>query len=135
MKKPVVSLVVSLIVAAGFAGSGIVAGQEYQTPSTKDVTLTGCLVQGSGPTVFILENAKTNPADTSQKGRNYLLSSGVASVSFQEHLNNEVRVEGKAEIKDPPAQPSGMRINESELPKLKAMKITHVASTCSPPLS
>ena len=34
-----------------------------------------------------------------------------------------------------PDQPAGQPVKESDLPKLKATKLTHVASTCSQPLN
>ena len=135
MKLPIVALAVCLVVAAGLAMPDALAGQDYQTPKSKEVSLTGCLVQGSGPSVFILENAKADPRDSTEKGQNYLLTAGSVSISFSQHLNNEVKVDGKAEMKDRLAQPVGERRNESDLPKLTATKITHVASTCSSPLS
>jgi hypothetical protein len=135
MKLPMSALAVCLVVGAGLAMPDALAGQESQTPKSKEVSLTGCLVQGSGPSVFILENAKADPRDSTEKGQNYLLTGGSMSVSFSQHLNNEVKVDGKAEMMDRPAQPAGDRINESDLPKLTATKITHVASTCSSPLS
>jgi hypothetical protein len=134
MKHRNVALSVCVAVAAAFALTGVLAGQESQLQKFQEVSLTGCLVQGTGPNVFILENAKADPRDTSQKGRSYLLDSGTASISFREHLNNEVLVDGEAEMKTPPAVPAGQRVKESDLPKLKAAKIEHVAETCSSPL-
>ena len=131
MKLPIVALAVCFVVAAGFAVPGTLAGQESQTSKTKEVSLTGCLVQGSSPSVFILENAKADPRNSDEEGRSYLLTGGSMAVSFSAHLNNEVRVDGKAEMKNSAAQPAGERVKESDLPKLTATKITQVASTCS----
>jgi hypothetical protein len=131
MKLPIVALAVCFVVAAGFAVPGTLAGQEYQTSKAKEVSLTGCLVQGSSPSVFILENAKADPRNSDEEGRSYLLAGGSMAVSFSAHLNNEVRVDGKAEMKNSAAQPAGERVKESDLPKLTATKITQVASTCS----
>ena len=135
MKNTIVAFGLCLTVVAAFAMTAPVAGQEPQAPKYKEVSLTGCLVQGTGPDVFILENAKADPRDASQKGWNYVLASGAAAVSFREHLNNEVRVDGAAETKMPTAMPAGESIKESDLPKLKATKIVHVATTCSQPLN
>ncbi len=90
---------------------------------------------GTGPTVFILENAKADPRDSNEKERRYLLASTTTAISFREHLNHEVRVDGTAEMKMPPTQPVGETVKESDLPKLTATKITHIATTCSRPLS
>ena len=134
MKQSIVALSVGLAVTAALVATAPLAGQESQAPAYKSVSLTGCLVQGTGPDVFVLENAKLDPRDASQKGRSYVLASGAAEVSFREHLNNEVRVDGTAEMKTPPAPPDGETVKESDLPKLKATKIVHVATTCSQPL-
>ena len=135
MKNRIVALSVCFAVAAAFGMTRILAAQESQLPKFEEVSLTGCLVQGSGPSVFILENARTDPRDTSQKGRSYVLADGSMSISFRDHLNNEVRVDGEAEMKTPPAMPVGQRAKESDLPKLKATKVTHIATTCSAPVS
>ena len=135
MKHPIVTLSVCLAVALAFGMTGTLAGQDYQPPKSEEVSLTGCLVQGTGPAVFILENAKVDPSDRSQNGRSYLLAASSSSVSFREHLNHEVRIDGMAEVKMVPDQPAGQPVKESDLPKLKATKLTHVASTCSQPLN
>jgi hypothetical protein len=135
MKFPIVALAVCLVAAGGLVMPDVLAGQQSQPPKSKEVSLTGCLVQGSGPSVFILENAKVDPRDSTEKGQRYLLTSSSMSISFSQHLNSEVKVDGKAEMKDRPAQAADERMNESDLPRLTATKITHVASTCSSPLS
>jgi len=134
MKHRFVTLSVCLAVAAGFALTTTLNGQESQTAKYEEVSLTGCVVQGTGPSVFILENAMVDPREDNQKGRNYILASGSTPISFREHLNTEVRIDGTAEMKMLPDPASGESVKESDLPKLKATKITHVATTCSPPL-
>ena len=134
MKNTILALSLCLAVAAAFAMTAPVAGQESQLPKFKEVSLTGCLVQGTGPDVFILENAKADPRNASEKGWTYFLASGAAAVSFREHLNNEVRIDGMAEMKMPAPPAAGESVKESDLPKLKAATIVHVATTCSQPL-
>ena len=135
MKYRIVMLSACLCVAAALAAARVVTGQEAQEPKTQAVTLTGCVVQGTtGHSVFILENAKADPSDSSEKGRSYVLASSGMSISFREHLNHEVRISGMAETKLPPTPPMGESVKESELPRLTAATITHVASTCSPPI-
>ena len=135
MKNTIRAFSLCLAVVAAFAMTAPVAGQESQLQKFKEVSLTGCLVQGTGPDVFILENAKADPRDASQKGWTYVLASGAAAVSFREHLNNEVRIDGMAEMKMPAPPAAGESVKESDLPKLKATKIAHVATTCSQPLN
>ena len=136
MKHRIVTMGVCLCLATAFAATVRVAGQEsppHQEQKAEDVSLTGCLVQGSGPNVFIFENAKTDPTDSSEVGRSYLLTTTMASISFREHLNHEVQIDGSAENRMPPTPTMGKKVNESDLPKLTATKVTHVATTCSQP--
>jgi hypothetical protein len=133
MKHRIVTIAVCLCLAAAFAVTATVAGQEsqpQQQQKTRDVSLTGCLVQGSGPSVFVLENAKADPADTNEEGRSYLLTTSTESISFREHLNNEVRIDGSAETRMPPP---GQTVKESDLPKLDATSLMHVSTTCTQP--
>ena len=61
--------------------------QPRSTPpaSTQDrgssVTLTGCLIQGSSPNVFLLENAKIGPASSSRSSTERSSSQGQSSSS------------------------------------------------------
>ena len=133
MKHRIVTLSVCLCIAAAFAAARVAAGQYSQPPKTHEITVTGCVVQGTEPTVFLLENAKADPRDSTEKGRSYLLVSEATSISFREHLNHEVKVSGTAEMKMPVTPPEGQRAMESDLPKLTATKVIQVASTCSSP--
>jgi len=105
-----------------------------QTAQTKapDVTVTGCIIQGSGPNVYILENAKINKDDTAEKARSFVIVSAGEDLSFKPHLNHEVRVTGMAEAKVPPTPPAGQKVAEKDLPKLTAKSVTMVADRCSP---
>jgi hypothetical protein len=133
MKDRFAAMSVCLCVAAAFAltiGVGAQGSQPEQKEKTRDVSLTGCLVQGSGPNAFLLENAKTDPGDSNEMGRSYLLATDDSSISFRDHLNHEVRIDGTAETKMPP---EGQKVKESDLPKLTARGLTHVATTCGEP--
>ena len=86
-----------------------------QPTANEEMTLTGCLVQGSGPTVFVLENAKmgtgssatgaaagassTSPSASASastaEGKSYILASS-ASVDLRSQLNRQVRIVGTA---------------------------------------
>ena len=134
MKHRFVTMAACLCLAAAFALTATVAGQEsqpQQQQKTRDVSLTGCLVQGSGPSVFVLENAKADPTDATEEGRSYLLTTSSESISFRENLNSEVRIDGSAETKMPP--PPGQTVKESDLPKLDATSLMQVSTTCSQP--
>jgi hypothetical protein len=109
--------------------------QEPQKQMPPEVTLTGCVVQGSSPTVFILDNAKKDPASTTEKGVRYVLASAVEDVDLRTHLNHEVRIVGEVDIKvsaDPvtPPVPPMPPDPEKNLPRLKAKSVTMVSDTC-----
>src|SRR6185295_6941605 len=54
---------------------------QQQQKDKPDVTLTGCLSQGSSPTVFILDNAKLNVEDRGEKGKIFVLVAGTEHLS------------------------------------------------------
>jgi hypothetical protein len=106
-----------------------------QTASQKltDVELTGCLVQGTGPTVFIIENAKTEAQTEAEKGKTYVLVSGAEKIEFTPHLNKKVKITGSVDntsmTKATP--PAGQRVEEKDLPRLTVKSVSHVADTCA----
>jgi hypothetical protein len=108
------------------------AAQTPQTAQTaiNDVTLVGCVTQGSSPTVFLFENA-VDPADKNSKPRSFRLMAKVADVDLTEHVNHKVELKGTAEAKVPPATATG-KVAEKDLPVFTAKSATHVATTCSP---
>ena len=94
MKRFAIGLLASLAVA-----TSLVAAQEQAKPAAADqqknppdVSVTGCLTQGSGPTVFILDNARMNPRDQNEKAKSYLLVAATEDPRLRE-----------------PAQPRGER--------------------------
>ena len=96
MKRFVTGLLASLAVA-----TSLVAAQEQAKPATADqqknppdVSITGCLTQGSGPTVFILDNARMNPRDQNEKAKSYLLVAATEDLGFANQLNHQVSVTG-----------------------------------------
>jgi len=111
--------------------------------SVPDVTLTGCLIQGSGPTVYILENAKTSTAMASDKGKSYVLTIAPSStVNFRDQLNHQVRIVGltddkTAVIVTPPAggapsvSTTVVKVEEKDMPKFSTRTVTRIADTCA----
>jgi hypothetical protein len=75
------------------------------------VILEGCLVQGSGPTVFVLENAKLSTQDRTARGMSYIVSEATAAdLDLSDHLNHQVRLTGlttPAPAASTPPAPSG----------------------------
>jgi hypothetical protein len=119
--------------------TALVAAQGAQTPppaaapqgekGMKDVTLTGCLVQGSAPAIFLLEDARLNPEDKNEKAKKYFVTA--AAPDLKANLNKEVRIIGQAETKEPPTPPAGQKVAEQDLPKLAVKTIAAVADRCT----
>jgi hypothetical protein len=110
-----------------------VSAQTPQTPAAKDapadVTLTGCLVQGSAPNVFVFQNAKKDAKSTSEKGVSYVVVASSETINLRSHLNHEIQVTGQSDGKIAPM--SSERASETELPKLSAKNVTMIANTCA----
>ena len=103
---------------------------------SKDVTLTGCLVQGSSPSVFILENAKMSTASASDKGKSYVVVV-TGAADLKPHLDHQVRIVGGESIAAASSSPapsaassSDKKNDEASFPKLNARTVTMVANTC-----
>ena len=147
MKRNVFSVIASVIIAGTLVGAQNAPSQEPasapQAPaaaapaaaapaaspsqdSPDDSTLRGCLIQGSGPTSFVLENAKlsTDPADA--KGKSYAVEISAEPDQIKSILNSHVQIVGKAEK----ASSSDDKKDDKDLPKLTAKRITRVAATC-----
>jgi len=113
-----------------------------QGAATPDVTLTGCLVQGSAPTVFILENAKTGTASASDKGTSYVITMAPsATVDLRGQLNHQVRIIGTTDDKTtviatpsagaPGASATVAKLDEKDMPRFSSRTIVRVADTCA----
>jgi hypothetical protein len=133
MKRHVLSVIVASVFATGLVaaqGSGS-AQTQPQTQKAPEAVLTGCIIQGSSPTVFILDSARQNAQDQNEKAKTYVLVVGAEDLDFKQHLNHEVRVTGVAENKTPPTPPAGQKVQEKDLPKLTAKSVTMVADRCT----
>lgn len=92
--------------------------------------LTGCLLQGSDPNVFILDNARVSTQPTTVPGKSYVVTmTDIGGLRAQ--LNHQVRITGKAEDKVLPAAKPGEKADEKDLPKLTASAVTSIATTCA----
>jgi hypothetical protein len=126
------------LMASVILGSTLVAAQATTPPQTQpktqvpEVTLVGCIVQGSAPTIFILENAKKDPANPNEKGMTYFLVAAAEDLTFRPHLNHEVRLTGTLEQRTPPIPPPGEKVPEKDLIKFSAKSATMVADRCAP---
>ena len=102
---------------------------------TADITLTGCLIQGSAPNVFVLEDAKASTAAAGDTGKSYVVVV-TGAADLKPHLNHQVRIVGaeNASVKVTPT-PGGAQVevkqnDESSFPRLNARTVTMVANTC-----
>lgn len=120
---------------------GTVAARASQDPVQRraipEAVLTGCVVQGSSSTLFILDNAKKDPNSAVEKGERYLLSSSVKDVDLRTHLNHEVRITGEVDLRvsaipsrEPVSSDPKRPANERTLPRLIARTITLVSDKC-----
>ena len=149
MKTVVTALVVCFGLAVSVAGfQGSQTGQAGQTPPTTqtppppqtpptpptqkpampDVTLTGCVVQGSSPTVFLFDNAKKDPKSTTEKGVRYVAVIAAEDVDLRKNLNHEVQMTGQIELKAVP--PPGQKVEEKDLPRFSVKSLTSLSDTC-----
>jgi len=128
MKRTTVGVCLALVLA-----TALIAAQSQDPagapPKIADLSLTGCLTQGSGPTVFILQNARRNARDRSEQGLSYMLVDAAADLALQTHMNHEVMVTGAADAKVQ-APPPGQKSNEKDLPKFSVKSLTEVADRC-----
>jgi hypothetical protein len=139
MKRQVIGVLASVLAASALiaARSGqATANPPAQTPSQTmksgaDVTVTGCLTQGSSPAVFILSNAKQKPDDKNEKGQSYVVVAASEDLPFVPNLNHEVSVTGStdAKVATPPAV--GGKLSETDLPRFSAKNVTVVADRCT----
>ncbi len=103
--------------------------QTPQKPAVPEVTLTGCLVQGSTPAVFIFENARKDPKSTTEPAVKYVVLASAEDLNLRTHLNHEVRISGLPDGKVAP--PTTQKVDEKDLPRLSAKSLTMVADTCT----
>jgi hypothetical protein len=102
--------------------------------------LTGCLVQGSSPSVFILDNARLSTDAKTAEGKKYLVSMTDAA-GLRNQLNRQVTIVGTADAKavvsppvgtpDTPSPAGAARADERDLPRLSAKSIVRVADVCT----
>jgi len=104
-----------------------IVGDDQKTPP--DVTLSGCLIQGSTPSVFLFDNARKDLKDKGEKGVRYLVLIAGEDLDLRAHLNHEVTMTGRIELK--PALPAGQKPTEKDLPTFATKNVTMVSDTCA----
>ena len=103
-----------------------------QQKTAPEITLTGCLVQGSTPAVFIFENAKKDPKDTNEAAVKFIVLASTEDLNLRSHLNHQVRITGVSDGRVAP--PTAQKVEEKDMPKLSAKSLTLVADTCAVPV-
>jgi len=142
MKIALTALAVCLAVTASTAAFQTPHPGQQQTPPTQgqqivgddqktppDVTLTGCLIQGSTPSVFLFDNARKDAKSTTEKGVRYLVLISGEDLDLRTHLNHEVAMTGRIELKPAPA--AGQKPTEKDLPTFATKNVTMVSDTCT----
>jgi hypothetical protein len=69
------------------------ASQPSQQKSGSETRLTGCLVQGSSPNVFVLDNARMSTDAKTAEGKKYVVVMADAS-DLREQVNRQVTITG-----------------------------------------
>ena len=140
MKRLLTALAVTLATASTFAmqqppptqqppPAQQAAPAQEQKAAAAEVALTGCLVQGSGPAIFVIENAKKDAKSSTEKGVSYIVVASSPDLNLRTHLNHEVTITGQSDGKTAPA--TGTKFEEKDLPKLTAKNVTMVSNTCA----
>jgi hypothetical protein len=105
------------------------AQTQPQKPPTQEITLTGCLIQGTTPTVFIFDKARKDPKSPTEKAVKYVVVPSTADLNLRPHLNHEVQIVG---VWDGRTAPATDKVEEKDLPRFTAKAVTMVADTCTP---
>src|SRR4026209_3020154 len=154
MKRNVLSVMASFIIAGTLVGAQNAPAQDQapapqapasaasapQAPapgaagpsqaSPDDTTLKGCLIQGSGPTTFILENAKLSSDAADVKGKSYVVEISAQPDQIKSIINTHVQIVGTAAKDSSASSADEKKRDEKDLPTLTAKRITRLAATC-----
>ena len=103
--------------------------QEAQKPAEVEITLTGCVIQGSGPTVFIIENARKDPKSTTEPAVKFIVVPATEDLNLRGHLNHSVTIVGVSDGK--PVVLMTKKVEEKDLPRISVKSVTMVADTCT----
>ena len=99
-------------------------------PTEAEITVTGCLVQGSAPTVFVLQNAKRDPQSATEKAARYVVVPAAEDLVLKPHLNHQVRILGVPDGRPQPTPQAGGTVDEKLVPALSAKALTMVSAAC-----
>ena len=119
MKRTIFSVLASFIIAGTLVGAQDAPAQDRpasapQAPASQapapaaasqsqdsadDMTLKGCLIQGSSPTTFILDNATPATAAAGAKGQRYVVEISAQPDQIKSILNSHVQIVATADAK------------------------------------
>jgi hypothetical protein len=111
------------------------APQSKGADANPSVTLTGCLVPGTGPNEFVLQNVR--PKDTQQQSMSltaasYTVVASSNSVDLAKELNHQVEIKGRTD-NSVPSPTTEARVDQTMPPKLIANDIKSIADKCTAP--
>jgi hypothetical protein len=100
-------------------------------PAGPDLTVTGCVVEGTDAGVYVLTNVVTRP-DGSDLPKTFRLVSTGEDLDFALHSNHQVQAVGRAEVKAtaPRETPPGARIDPRDLPAFSVKSMRSVSDRC-----
>jgi len=135
MKNHLLGICAAIVVATALTTAQSASGQAPAADLQRgaDVTLIGCLIQGSNATTFVLDRARLDPQSKTEKPKTYVVIAEADSVALAPQVNHEVAIKGIAEQKTIPAPEPGKKIAEKDLPKLRASSVMAVSESCPPP--
>ena len=96
-------------------------------PQPPEVTLHGCLVQGTTPGIFLLKGA-VNPVKKDDTPKVYRLTSQIEDPDFTSVLNKQVTATGIPDAKPQPKLTE--KVKDEDLPAFSISKFEAIADTC-----
>jgi hypothetical protein len=105
--------------------------QTSAKPTEAEITVTGCLSQGSTPNVFVLQNAKRDALSATEKAARYVVVPAAEDLVLKPHLSHQVRILGVPDGRPQPTPQAGGTVDEKLIPALSAKSLTMVSASCS----
>jgi hypothetical protein len=128
-RMPRLRAVVAALAITWAAGAGFIGAAGTETEGAAAATLTGCLRQGSGESVFLLRGA--TGADDSGP-RDYLLVSVPSGLELSAALNHRVAIVGDVHAAaDGPEPPPGANTVEKALRRLAVQSMNEIEASCA----
>ena len=108
----------------------------------EEVTVTGCLVEGSGPNVYILQTQPIGTAESSDQTVSYVVTaaSDAPKIDFRSEVNRAVRLTGARSgeaasaidgAQRAPDTSTNLEVKELEMPKLSVKRLARIGDRCT----